>query len=236
MAALEISGLRKRFGGVEALAGVDLSVTRDTILGIVGPNGSGKTTLFNVITGVFRPSAGRIVWEGRDIAGQPTHAIARRGLVRTFQQAMSFPALTVAENVGIAWARRRMAASWAGPAAILDFVGLAGQSAEPAGRLPFGLLRRLGLAVALATAPRLLLLDEPGAGLNEAETAELGELILQLPGRDIGVCLIDHDMTLMARLCQRLVVLDFGTKIAEGPTRAVLEDPTVIDVYLGRRP
>ena len=238
VAALEIAGLRKTFGGVVALAGVDITVPLDQILGIVGPNGSGKTTLFNVVTGVYRPTAGRVVWQGEDITGRPSYEIARKGLVRTFQQAMSFKGLSVQENVRIAWEHRRAvrksrSAQWASPQAILGFVGLAGHERDVAGSLPFGNLRRLGLAVALAADPMLLLLDEPGAGLNDRETAELAELIRRLPGMGIGVCLIDHDMTLMHALCSRLVVLDFGSKIAEGPTAEVLNDAKVVEVYLG---
>jgi branched-chain amino acid transport system ATP-binding protein len=237
MAALEITGLRKEFGGVVALAGVDIAVDLDRVVGVVGPNGSGKTTLFNVITGVHKPTAGRVRWQGEDVTAVPAHRIARKGLVRTFQQAMSYPGLTVLENVQIACEhgrrRRDSAGRWSSPFEILDFVGLTGLGAEIAGSMPFGNLRRLGLAVALGTAPTLLLLDEPGAGLNDSETMQLATLIAQLPGRGVGVCLIDHDMNMMTTLCHRLIVLDFGTKIAEGPPDQVLADPKVREVYLG---
>ena len=238
MSALEITGLHKSFGGVAALAGVDLAVGLDEILGIVGPNGSGKTTLFNVIAGVFPPTAGRVRWRGEDITGRPAHAIARKGLVRTFQQAMSFPGLSARENVRIAseHGRGRSGAPsrrWRSADAILDFVGLGPDAGRLAGSLPFGSLRRLGLAVALAAEPSLLLLDEPGAGLSDSETEELAALIAGLPAHGLGVCLIDHDMSLMASLCQRLVVLDFGTKIAEGRPDEVLNDPKVVEVYIG---
>ncbi len=237
MAVLEIAGLRKAFGGVVALAGVDLTVDLDSILGVVGPNGSGKTTLFNVITGVHKPTGGSVIWQGENITAMSAHRIAHRGLVRTFQQAMSFPGLTVLENVQIAWEHGRHGRGagrpWSSPREILDFAGLGSLMEEIAGSMPFGNLRRLGLAVALASAPILLLLDEPGAGLNDGETAALAELIAQLPGHGIGVCLIDHDMDMMTTLCHRLVVLDFGTKIAEGTPDAVLADPKVREVYLG---
>jgi branched-chain amino acid transport system ATP-binding protein len=234
MSALEISGLRKTFGGVVALDGVDLSIDPDEILGIVGPNGSGKTTLFNVVTGALKPTAGSVHWRGEDISGLPAHKIARKGLVRTFQQAMSFPALSVRENILIAHEHGAIAdRKGMSTSEILRFVGLDGRENEIAGSMPFGNLRRLGLALALAARPILLLLDEPAAGLNDSETEQLAEIILQLPGRGIGVCLIDHDMNLIASICRRLVVLDFGTKIAEGPPGEVLNDKKVVEVYLG---
>jgi len=238
MAALEITGLRKEFGGVVALAGVDVSIELDKIIGIIGPNGSGKTTLFNVVAGVYKPTAGRVSWQGRDITGKPAYQIARRGLVRTFQQAMSYPGLSVRENVRIACEHGRSRSSvaepkWGSPDEILSFVGLAGLANEIAGSMPFGNLRRLGVAVALGANPLLLLLDEPAAGLSESESTELIELILRLPKIGIGVCLIDHHMFLMSALCERLVVLNFGTKIAEGPPDLVLTDPKVTEVYLG---
>jgi len=236
--ALQITGLRKEFGGVVALAGVDVSIELDRIVGIIGPNGSGKTTLFNVVAGVHRPTSGRVLWQGKDITGKPTYQIARMGIVRTFQQAMSYRGLSVRENVRIASEHGRSYGGaarpkWDSPDEILAFVGLAGLGNEIAGSMPFGNLRRLGVAVALAANPLLLLLDEPAAGLSENEIAELMELILRFPRMGIGVCLIDHDMFLMSTLCERLVVLNFGTKIAEGPPNLVLNDPKVTEVYLG---
>lgn len=235
-AILDISGLKKQFGGVTALSGVDLSIEEGEILGIVGPNGSGKTTLFNVVTGVYKPTEGTVRWRGRDITGLPAHQVSGIGIGYTFQQAMAFPGLPVIENVQIACEHARHEAGnspWRTPEALLDFVGLSSLANERAGVLPFGNLRLLGIALALATRPRLILLDEPAAGLNDRETATLVGLVQQFPGHGISVCVIDHDMKLMRMLCKRLVVLDFGSKIADGPTEEVLTDPKVLEVYLG---
>jgi branched-chain amino acid transport system ATP-binding protein len=238
VAALEIIGLRKKFGGVVALDGVDLSIDLDQIVGIIGPNGSGKTTLFNVVTGAHKPTAGHVRWKGEEITGKPAYQIARRGLMRTFQQAMSYPGLTVRENVRIAFEQGRSngkttKTQWRALEDILGFVGLADLGGEFAGSMPFGNLRRLGIAIALAANPVLLLLDEPAAGLSDSEVETLAELILRLPQIGTSICLIDHDMFLMSALCQRLIVLNFGTKIAEGPPDLVLNDPRVTEVYLG---
>lgn len=233
---LSISGLSKQFGGVTALAGVDLRIEEGEILGVVGPNGSGKTTLFNVVTGVHKPSGGTVLFRGQDITGLAPHAISRAGIGYTFQQAMAFAGLGVLENVQIAGEHvqaRAGANPWPTPEALLDFVGLKALADEKAGVLPFGSLRLLGLALALATRPSLLLLDEPAAGLNDRETSALVGLVRQLPEHGITVCVIDHDMKLMQMLCRRLAVLDFGSKIADGATEAVLADPKVLEVYLG---
>jgi branched-chain amino acid transport system ATP-binding protein len=235
---LEIRGLRKQFGGVVALAGVDMTIKSDEILGIIGPNGSGKTTLFNAVCGVVRPNAGTVRWEGVDITGRPAFEIGRLGIARTFQQAMSFAALPVRENVQIAIEhgsvrRDRASQRWSSPEEILEFVGLEGLGEETASTMPFGNLRRLGIAVALGGHPSQLLLDEPAAGLNEGESAELVHLMRRVHQLGIGVCVIDHHVGMMAEVCSHLIVLHFGNKIADGPTEAVLGDPKVIEVYLG---
>ncbi len=232
---LEIAGLKKSFGGVHALAGVDITIDPTRITGVIGPNGSGKTTLFNTVAGAHKPTAGRVTWQGIDITGAPAHRVARLGLVRTFQQAMSFRGLTVGENVRIGFEQGRGARArrFSTAGEILGFVGLAELAAADAASLSFGNLRRLGIAVALGAEPSLLLLDEPAAGLNDGESANLAELILTFPAHGVGVCVIDHDMALMGTLCERLIVLNFGTKIAEGTPDEVLHDPKVLDVYLG---
>ena len=233
-ALLEIQGLEKHFGGVVALAGVDLHVEDGEILGIIGPNGSGKTTLFNVVTGVHAPTAGKVRWLGEDITGKAAHVVARKGIGRTFQQAMAFPDLSVRENVRIACQHsRKHDGEFDNPDGILHFVGLHDLAEEIASNLGFGNLRRLGLAIALGGQPRLLLADEPAAGLNDHETADLADLIRSVSVRGITVAVIDHDMKMMMTLCERLVVLDFGFKIAEGPPEAVRNDRRVLEVYLG---
>ncbi len=244
---LALTGIEKRFGAMAALAGIDLVVETGDVLGIVGPNGSGKTTLLNVVTGAYPPSAGRAVFQDTDITGWAGHRIARLGIVRTFQNIRLFPTMTVFHNV---WAaqHREVSGGLLGllrsrPAAgcadarrvdeVLEQVGLLGDREVLARHLPLPARRRLEIARALAVDARLVLLDEPAGGMTPAETADMARLIREVvaPGRTCVV--IEHKMALIAGVCSRLCVLDFGRKIAEGLPDRVLADARVRQAYLG---
>lgn len=236
-ALLEISALAKRFGGVAALAGVSLSIDDGEIVGIIGPNGSGKTTLLNVVTGHLKPSGGDVVWRGSRITRKPPHAVAKLGIGRTFQQATAFPALSVRENLAIALQHSRRSYSgglaFASAEEVAAFVGLQEEIDQRAAGLPFGLLRRLGVGLALAGRPLLVMLDEPAAGLNDRETSDLRGLLARCRDAGITIAVVDHDMNLMMALCDRLVVLDFGEKVAEGTPEEIRSNEQVLAVYLG---
>ncbi len=247
---LSISSITKRFGGLLANDAISFEVPEKTVFAVIGPNGAGKTTLFNVISGFFPPSEGRIVFDGDDITGLPQRKIAARGLVRTYQLVQLFKDLTVAENVQVGfhlvtngaigaallrprWMREQEARIRAETRDLLDFVGLRTQADMQAVSLPYGQQRLLEVARALAARPRLLLLDEPAAGLNPDETQALADTILRIRDRGVTVLLIEHDMSLVMRIAQHIVVLDFGEKIAEGTPDEIKAHPDVIAAYLG---
>jgi ABC-type branched-subunit amino acid transport system ATPase component len=234
---LKAEGLSKSYRGVQALQGVDLEIHEGEILGLVGPNGSGKTTFFNCVTGFARASQGRIYWDGDETTTLAPDQMARRGVVRTFQQKMVYPRSTVRENIEMSWSGRQGAQRREFHAAtdLLSFLGLSSLQDALAEDIPFGSARKLGIGLALAASPRLLLLDEPAAGLNQDESEELGHLIARIADLGITICVIEHDVPLVMSTCQRVVVLHAGKKIAEGQPSDVAVDERVVAVFLGER-
>ncbi|MBI2157385.1 MAG: ABC transporter ATP-binding protein [Candidatus Rokubacteria bacterium] len=232
---LTLERVSKHFGGLTAVREVSLEVRAGDLLGIIGPNGAGKTTLFNVIAGYYRPDGGRVLLDGRDVAGQPPHAICRLGLTRTFQIVKPFGNLSVGDNVMIGALNRLRSVRAARVEAerVIETCGLTAQAGAPAKTLPVGLRKRLEVARALATRPRLLLLDEVMAGLNPAELAGIIELIRRLHADGLTLIVIEHIMAAMMRLAQRIVVLHHGETIAEGTPAEITRDRRVVDAYLG---
>jgi branched-chain amino acid transport system ATP-binding protein len=228
---LAVQDLKRHFGGIAAIDGLDLHVLPNEILAICGPNGSGKTTLFNVISGVLRPTSGAVLFEGQRVDGFPAHRVVARGIGRTFQQAMAFPALSVRENVEIPLCA--LTGSEPDVDAILSLCGLAADAEQQAGMLPYGKQRNLGIAVALATRPKLLLLDEPSAGLGDEACHGLANLIRTIRSGGVTVVVIDHDMAFLLPLADRVIVMDAGKKLFEGTPDQVLAEERVIEVYLG---
>ena len=241
---LSLDGLHRRFAGLAALNGVSLAVAAGERRAVIGPNGAGKTTLFNLITGELRPSGGRVVFDGAPITGLAPHAIARRGIARSFQRNNVFPRLTVAENLRLAAAADgrgswnvlgcadRPTAPVERARAAAAAVDLTERLGDVAGALSYGELRQLEVGVALATRPRLLLLDEPTAGMSPEETLRMTRMLDALP-RSVTVLVIEHDMDVVSSLADRVTVLHHGLVLAEGTFGEVTADPRVFDVYLG---
>ena len=232
---LSLEHVTKRFGGLTAVRDVTLEVRAGDLLGVIGPNGAGKTTLFNLIGGYYRPDEGRIAFEGRDVTGQPAHAIAMLGLTRTFQIVKPFGNLSVLDNVMIGALTRRASTRQARADAerVIDLCGLGPHTAARARALPLALRKRLEVARALATQPKLLLLDEVMAGLNATELAGMVDLVRRLHAEGLTLIVIEHIMAAMMRLAQRIVMLHHGERIAEGTPREIASDRRVIDAYLG---
>ena len=247
---LRLVDIGKRFGGLTALEGISFTVAKGSITGIIGPNGAGKTTLFNIATGIYAPSQGSVLLEGTVISALPPEGRARLGLVRTFQNIELFGKMTVLENVMVGlhtrsksgilsccfrmpWQMseerriRDQALEW------LEFAGIAELAQLEAGTLSFGKGRLLEVARAMALEPKLLLMDEPAAGLNSKETAELALLIKRIRDRGVTVALVEHDMDLVMEICDALVVLNLGTMLAQGTPREIQDNPAVVTAYLG---
>ena len=232
---LTLESVTKRFGGLTAVRAVSLEVRAGDLLGIIGPNGAGKTTLFNVIAGYYRPEEGRIVFDGREVTGLPAHAISRLGLTRTFQIVKPFGNLSVADNVMIGALTRlpRVRDARVEAERVIALCGLGPHAAARARALPIGLRKRLEVARALATRPRLLLLDEVMAGLNPSELTGIIDLVRRVHAEGVTLIVIEHVMAAMMRLAQRIVMLHHGEKIAEGTPAEIAHDRRVIDAYLG---
>ena len=232
---LEVRGLTKRFGGLTANEDVGFTLREGEIMGLIGPNGAGKTTVFNSLAGFFPPTSGTILLDGAPIQGLPPEAVAARGVARTFQIVRIFRSMTVLENVMVgAMLRHRAVAKAAGVAReALDFTGLGRRAHDPAGQLTVAEQKRLELTRALATGPRLLLLDEVMAGLTASEVQEAVELVKRIRDRGIACVVVEHVMEGIMPIADRMVVLENGRKIAEGPPAAIAVDPGVIRAYLG---
>lgn len=250
MKLLTVRGLSKRFGGIHAVDDVSFDVPQGAIMALIGPNGAGKTTLFHLVSGFLRPDRGSVVFDGADVLGLMPHQIAARGMARTFQQIRLFPKMSALENIlvgrhlhsrggflacmlDLPFTRREERGVREAGREILGFLGLSAQAEAEAVRLSYGQQRMVELGRALACEPKILLLDEPAAGLNIRETAEMGKLISRIRDRGVTVFLVEHDMSLVMDISDEIVVLSYGQKIAENIPSAIQQDPDVIRIYLG---
>ena len=247
---LSVEGLGITFGGLKAVHDVSFTVKAGEIVSVIGPNGAGKTTLFNMISGVYQPGSGKVKLQGEDVTAMSPHLLARRGMCRTFQNLQVFQSMTVLENVvsgyhlresgsvladllGLPASRRRAREAEAGARALLRRVGLERAAEREAGSLSYGSLKRLEIARAMALQPKVLLLDEPAAGCNAVETEEIDHLIAEIAASGVAILLVEHDMKMVMRISNHIVVLDHGEKIAEGDPASVSRNPAVIAAYLG---
>ena len=250
MSQLVVKGLSKQFGGVKAVQDVSFTIAGGTVHSVIGPNGAGKTTLFNLVTGIYQPSAGTIEFEGRSVGASPPEELARLGMSRTFQNLQVCMNMSAIENVMIGahlrlsqnllasllhlpGLRRADRACREEAAALMDYVGVGAYRGAHASQMPYGALKRLEIARALAAKPRMILLDEPAAGLNDTETHEIEALIRRIADSGITVVLVEHDMKLVMNLSDHILVLDYGKKLAEGSAAEVRANPDVIAAYLG---
>jgi branched-chain amino acid transport system ATP-binding protein len=249
---LEVRNLSKRFGGLEAVSGLSYEVTEREILGIIGPNGAGKTTAVNLVSGVIEPTSGQVLLSGRDVTGHKPHVLVESGLVRTFQATTVFASSTVRENLrrgafrqiypgffatllGMPSARQHRAAAEAHVDEVMHWLGLERVADHVASSLPYGMQKVLGMGIGLAASPRLILLDEPVAGLSAEETDHVRDTIRLVRERGISVVVIDHNMRFITDLCDRVLVMAQGRELARGGPKEVLTNPKVIEAYLGKR-